>query len=201
MTASKLNFSVVYLFFIFFFINAQQGLAQRDRSKRDREESSKFAEKLWYGGGFTLGFGASNGVSEFGLGVSPMVGYKVLDFLSVGPRFSLLYTSLKVQGYKAINLFDYQIGAFLRARVFQGFFLQGELAQEWYQDGAIFGPDDIRKLNYTRSNQLIGAGWNSSMGEGGIGTELGIFYNVAIANDENTSRNPLEYRFGITWRF
>lgn len=88
------------------------------------------------------------------------------------------------------------MGAFVRCRAFLGLFFQGELSNEWFQDLDYYG----EKFNDTRVNQRLGAGWN--FGEpGGVGTEIAILYNFKIANDIDTYRNPMEYRFGLTWKF
>lgn len=190
---------------------AQPAFGQRDRDRdRDRDDddrdrySSAFASRLWYGGGLNLGFGAAQGQSRFLVGVSPMVGYKILPWLSLGPRFGFNFTSFKVTGYRAANLFDVEAGGFLRLKVFRGLFLQGELSNEWLQVPTYPtdpGSTRLDKISYQRSNQRIGAGWNSSAGRGGWGTDIGIFYNFARQNDLLSDVSPLEYRFGITYNF
>lgn len=191
------------------------------KEKKSKKEETPFQDRLWYGGGVNIGFSGFNGSNAFGFGVSPMVGYKFNNWLSAGPRLSVFFTSQKYPGIKAINLFNTDAGIFLRARVFKGFFLQGELANQWVQDpgylvdrngvtlavleydynpstDAILG---IAKVPYTRFTQFIGAGYNFSNGEGGPGSEIGIFYNVALANDVKSYQNPLDYRFAFTFRF
>lgn len=153
--------------------------------------------RLWYGGGVQLGFSGYNGISVFSFGISPMVGYKIIDQVSVGPRVEITYASLKQSGFKAIGLFDVDAGVFIRGKVYRGFFLQGELSNEWVQQ-AIAGSND--KISVQRFNQRIGAGWNFGNGQGG-GSEIGVFYNFAIASDINSYENPLGYRFGFTWNF
>jgi hypothetical protein len=170
--------------------------AQKRSSKK---EDPPFASKLWYGAGVNIGFGSFNGQSQFGLGLSPMVGYKILEPISIGPRVAIFYTSTKFQGYKNLNLFDTEVGAFLRGRIFRGFFLQGELSNEWVQEADDIIGQEITKITYQRFNQYIGAGYN--FGDGNWGSELGIFYNLAIANDINSFQQPWDYRFAITYRF
>ena len=171
------------------------------QSKKKSESSSDFKSRLWYGGGLALGFNGYNGGNVFSFGLSPMVGYKITPALSVGPRVSFLFTSVKVPGYKAVGLFDVDAGVFARVRVFRGLFIQGEATNEWYQEPIFYTDFTTEKDPRNRLNTRLGAGWNFSEGRGGGGSEIGIFYNFTVANDLETYQNPLEYRFGFTWNF
>lgn len=178
---------------------AQDAFAQRKSNKKS-DSSADFKSRLWYGGGLALGFSSFNGNNVFSFGLSPMVGYKIIPALSVGPRVSVLFSSVKVPGYKAIGLFDVDAGVFARVKVFRGLFIQGEATNEWYHEPIINPDNTLGKVSYTRVNTRLGAGWNFGQGSGG-GSEIGIFYNFAVANDLETYQNPLEYRFGFTWNF
>ncbi|MCW5921923.1 MAG: hypothetical protein KIS77_06270 [Saprospiraceae bacterium] len=176
---------------------AQDGLAQ-SKSKKKSDSSSEFKSRLWYGGGLLLGFSGSSFGNLFQFGLAPQVGYKIVEPLSIGPRASFVFGSYKQPGFKATNLFNTDIGGFVRFRVYQGFFLQGELTNEWYQG---VDRNTTSKFKRTRFNQRIGAGYNFAGGRGGAGSEIAIMYNFAIANDLDTYENPLEYRLGFTWNF
>lgn len=183
---------------------SQLSFAQRVITSKEDKAAEKAPQslksKLWYGGGVQLGFSSYYGSNVFSFGLSPMVGYKIIEQLSVGPRVELSYTSYKQQGYKAIGLFDVDAGVFVRFRVFRGLFLQGELTNAWLQQGVITnGSGSLEKIKTQRFNQRLGAGWN--FGNGQAGSEIGVFYNFAIANDINAYENPLGYRFGFTWNF
>ncbi len=161
-------------------LSSQSAFAQKDR---DKKEPSEFATRLWYGGGIGLGFSSGNNVfggsySVFQFGLAPMVGYKIVEPLSVGPRVSFTYSSFKQSGFKATSLFNVDAGIFVRYRVFQGLFLQAEGSNEWYQDVFIGSTDKIKR---TRFNKRLGLGWNFNGGNGGGGSEIGILYNFTIA--------------------
>jgi len=187
-------------------LTAQSSRNRDSQKKNDKKEkeSSSLKERLWYGGGFSLNFYGYNGGNVFTVGVAPMVGYKIIEQVSVGPRVSFIYSSLKYPGYKALGLTDTEVGAFVRARVFRGFFVQAEIANQWTQE-----PDNDRapvnnrifKESFQRINQYLGAGYNFGNGEGGVGSEIGIYYNLAVANDINGYANPLGFRLGFTWNF
>lgn len=174
---------------------------KKKKKKEDTEERAPLKDHLWYGGTGQLGFNSFNGGSVFSIGVAPMVGYKIIEQVSIGPKFSVLFNSFKAQGYKSAGLFDLEAGGFVRARVFRGFFLQGELSNEW-QQFPIFGiPPKIDKFTQERVNQRAGVGYNWGTGEGGWSSEIGVMYNFAVGNDPNSFQNPFELRFGFTYNF
>lgn len=178
-----------------FFFSLQPLAAQKERS-----EPSEFKSRLWYGGNIGLNFYGYNGGNVFQIGVAPMVGYKIVEPLSVGPRVSVMFASVKNPGFKAVGLFDVDAGLFMRVRVFRGLFIQGEVTNEWFQEPVFYVNGTTDKVSSTRVNPRLGLGWNWSEGRG-AGSEIGIFYNFAIANDLETYQNPLDYRFGFTWNF
>jgi hypothetical protein len=186
---------------ILLFMASQSAQAQyrrvREREKEEKKEDNKLASKIWYGGGVNIGFGGFNGTSTFALGLSPMVGYRVVGPLSVGPRFAFDFISYKRRGFPSENLTSYDLGVFARVRVFQGLFLQGEVSNQWYQD---LDPLAFVKFNDQRVNRRLGAGWNFGQ-PGGAGSEISVLYNFSLANEINTWQNPIEYRFGFTWKF
>ncbi|MEZ4919668.1 MAG: hypothetical protein R2792_11260 [Saprospiraceae bacterium] len=170
------------------------------QAQTNRNPEGDFKSNLWYGFGVGIGFSGFNGSSQFGFGVSPMVGYKFLGPLSIGPRASVFYSATKVQGYQTLHTVDTELGAFLRGRVYRGFFLQGEVSTEWLQEPDDFSGNKITKRTYQRGNQLIGAGYNFGSG-GDWSSEISILYNVAAANDIYSNQNPWDYRFSFTYRF
>lgn len=172
-----------------------------DQKKKKKKKDDSFKERLWYGAGLGLGFSAFNGQSSFGIGISPMVGYKIIPRISVGPRVSFFYTSQKVQGLKAFNLVDTEIGAFLRIHAFRGFFLQGEIGQGWDQELYLDNTGDIVKDTEVALNPYFGLGYNFSRGQGGPGQEIALMYNFRIANDVFTSQQPIQYRLAFTLGF
>ena len=96
------------------------------RSNRDIDEyfddRGSFKDRLWYGADVTLNFFSVPGGNAFNAGIAPMVGYKITDAFSVGPRIEILYrgerydintgTDLK------FNSTNYGVGAFTRLKVF-----------------------------------------------------------------------------------
>ncbi len=173
----------------------------RSSRNRKKKEETSLKDRLWYGAGIQLGFGGLPGQSQFAFGLSPMAGYKVLPILSVGPRLSVLYSSIKIQNVANLNLFDTEAGAFTRVKVFRGLFLQGEITNQWIQEPGDIINNRFTKFTYTRFNQYAGIGWNTGGGPGSFGSEVGAYYNFGLANDIASSQSPWQIRFGFTYGF
>ncbi len=189
----------------------QQAEAQTKKKKSDTDEyfdeSGGFKYRLWYGGSLILNFqGGTNrfGYNEsvFTLGLTPMVGYKIFDELSVGPRFTILYqyyTGEIAPGLSdGINLTSYGLGIFARYKFFQQFFVHGEV--EYLEQAFI---QDIRNNEWVsgrigRENYYFGGGYNSN-GGGPFGYEVLVLYNFNVP--ENSFQNPFDFRIGFTYNF
>ena len=193
--------------------------AQKSKNKRSSssgiseylEEKGNFTSHLWYGGNFNLGFSGNNILSVFNLGISPMVGYKIIEPLSVGPRVSLQYTYYK--GYATDGLIhkvqpiSYSLAAFTRFKFFRSIFAhleyEYENAELPYVDvitGYLFYDLNQAKIvteRVSRDNLYIGAGYNAS--NGGIGYEILLLYNALNRPDDLGL--PFLIRFGITYKY
>jgi len=198
MPTKKIVVPLLLLFFTTAFAEYANAQYRRVREREEEKEAAKQPEsKLWYGGGVNIGLGGFGGFNSFNFGISPMVGYKIVRNLSAGPRVAYDFTSLKQRGSKSLNLHSFDAGVFLRLRAFLGLFLQGEISNQWYQD---IDYSTGNKIQLDRVNQRIGAGWNFGQ-PGGTGSEISVLYNFAVANEIDTWQNPIEYRFGFTWKF
>ncbi len=208
-------FSLLALFFTVAFSNdafAQKKKTKKKSSKTDEYfDDSGFANKLWYGGSFLLGFAGSNNQSQFTFGLAPMIGYKLVnDLISVGPRVGFEYNNIRVQAggggpvYKASPL-SYSVGAFARVKPFNNFF--GHFEYE-HQSAESTDPDgngyievnpQTGKIITERvpfNNVYVGAGYNS----GGLWAyEIMLLYNVNYP--DNVVNSPFSIRFGITHKF
>jgi hypothetical protein len=172
-----------------------------DAQKR-RTTEKEFGEKLWYGGGFALGFygGNNSGFSsnEFFFGISPMVGYKVTEYLSFGPRLELSFLSGRYDlGHKIAkrNSLNYGAAMFGRAKFLNVLFGHVEYG---YQNQAIpyLVNGDIETERVGNDQFLIGLGYNSGYP---FGSEISILYDVLAPDD--TVDLPIVFRFGFTYQF
>ena len=185
---------------------AQSTKVKTASKKKKKKEESFWKTKVWYGGGFNLGFGGQQGYSVFQFGLSPMAGYKILPWLSAGPRLAPTYLSIKSFDQtgtpRRVNVVDWEIGGFLRAKIYGGVYAHGEVGNRWLSNPLFFNADPNGKIpvqKLKRTDQYVGLGYNQS--NGGWGSDLSVLYNIAVANDINAYENPLTFRFGLTYRF
>ena len=180
----------------------QRSKKKKKKSETDEyfDESGGFAHRLWYGAGAIVGFSGSNGVNVFTIGVTPMVGYKIIEPFSIGPKASIQYSAIKVNNgggsASSANPVSWSVGVFSRYKVFRFIFAQVEY--EFENDAEIFY--DGRNLGISRrenNNVYIGGGYNS--GEGEVGFELVLLYNLNVP--ASSFDLPFEFRGGLTYKF
>jgi len=194
--------------------------ADAQNRKKKKKKSSKtdqyfdeggFVNNLWYGGNFVLGFAGQGESSQFSIGVTPMVGYKLVDdIISAGPRIGVIYTRLKGRGTDggiySVNLPSYSAGAFARVKPLPNFFAHLEYEYESTKRYGTIGGlllienGEVFTANENRNNFYIGGGYNSG---GLLGYEIMILYNVN--EPENTIDLPIDFRVGLpinsNWHF
>ena len=221
MKRSNPIYAVVVFFLLCFMLKPHLTEAQRTSGGVDEAFTQKgIGQSLWYGGGFTLGFAGTSNYSNFQIGITPMVGYKITDNLSAGPRVGITYQYIKGDAQNTVRfcnnnigdtntasagLTEYIAGAFVRYKIFQQFFAQfeGEYRSSEFvlSNGRFLEYDCINdKLATVRQNDfqpIIGAGYNSGMGLWGY--EIMILYRLNIPEDD--IRSPFDIRFGVTYNF
>ncbi|MDX1666627.1 MAG: hypothetical protein R3350_05345 [Saprospiraceae bacterium] len=188
--------------FAFVFILAMLGMtleAAAQRSRTERPESS-FGNQLWYGGNFILGYASNSFSSEFQIGISPMVGYKFTELLSIGPRVGFVYSFFKTRlgngRIEKAQPIDWAIGFFGRHKITHTLF--AHLEYEFENEARVFvNFDQLEIARRERNNLYLGGGYNS--GSDRIGYEILILYN--LNEPQNTVENPFSIRFGFTYNF
>lgn len=161
-------------------LNAQRGTDNQDRN-------------WWVGAHTNLGFGANTQQISYTLGIAPMFGYRVLPYLSVGPRASVLYRHVRLRDIggnliQTFNLVDNGLGGFVRAEVFRQYFAQAELV---YESLDTVDPTFGRINGF---NSYIGLGMNS--GGRNPSFEIMLLYDLNL--QAVFKQNLLNYRFGFT---
>lgn len=172
------------------------------------DESGGFKHRLWYGGSFVLNLNSTNRASLFAIGITPMVGYKIIGGLSAGPRLGITYTNIKTSDntgkVSSVGLTDYSAGVFTRYKAFENFFAHAEyeyVNQQFAADngaGGILVGADGKPLTIRegRQNYYAGIGYNS----GGIfGYEIMGLYNFNLP--ANSRDQPISLRVGFTYKF
>ena len=184
----------------------------RDDAARDdirygnRGRQVEFSEggDIWYGAGALLQFQSSNFGSQFRIGVNPIIGYKLNNILSVGPRASIVYNAYRFPTVGGGNLtsrnWEWSVGAFARAKIYRGFFAQAEYSL--LSDVALFAgatPGQINELRATRAVPFLGAGLSQGGGPGAVGFEILVMFRLIQPDRLNDS--PYEFRTGINYNF
>ncbi len=167
--------------------------------QRASKKNTGFRQQLWYGGSVGLGYQSFSSQSTFLFALFPMVGYKVSDAISIGPRLGASYRYIKTVGidnriYK-FNPVEISGALFGRAKVLRRFFghMEYEIANE-KNPTTVNGSTQI--TNRTDTNFYLGAGYNSG---GKIASEIYILYN--FLEDDNTLEVPFVIRGGLTYNF
>ncbi len=182
------------------FVGLQSADAQRRGEKKNNDdeeyfdESGGFAHRLYYGGMINFSIAGGSYGQSLLMGVSPMLGFKINEIFSVGPRAQLDYLIFYVPGENDKYLL-WGIGGFGRAKLFNNIFAHTEYSYEAVS--YISGEVDQRVESGT--NFYLGGGYNSSIGQGGgFGYEIVILYNFL---EDNEYTVPIDYRVGFTWNF
>jgi hypothetical protein len=174
------------------------------------DDKKAFTDNLWYGANAGLNFGGNGTFSAFYLGLYPMVGYKIKDYWSVGPRLGAGYNLL--QGTSTQNTIvrtsaiDLEGGLFTRLRILQLVFVHVEQNVVSKQDilGDSFNriaidpsTNKVIKSRSFKANTLLGFGFNN--GYEGLGYDFGIYYNFSAPVEVNEF--PIILRAGLTYNF
>lgn len=193
--------------------NSKSKKSKKKKSDPTEEyfDESGFKHRLWYGGGFNLGFAGGNTTNYFGIGVSPMVGYKIFDKVSVGPRVSIQYNYIKGIANDGITRkatpVSYAVGAFARVKFLPMLFAHAEYEREntggVYTDGNGYLIYDINEgevltFREARNNVYLGLGYTSG-GNSTIGYEILLLYNATVP--EQSFELPFSFRAGLTYNF
>lgn len=167
--------------------------------QRSSRKDSDFKQNLWYGGSIGLGFQQFASQSTFLFALFPMVGYKINETLSFGPRVGASYRHIKTRGFNGsiekFNPVEFSGALFGRAKVLRQFFghLEYELANE---KNPVNRNGNTVIRSRTDTNLYLGAGYTSG---GKVASEIYILYN--FLEDNNTLEVPFIIRAGLTVNF
>ena len=189
----NIQFVLTGVFILLFGITT--GFSQ-SRNKKDTD----FSNRLWYGGSAGLGYQSFNSQNTFLIALYPMVGYKLNQNFSIGPRVGIAYQYIKTIGAdgNVYNFHPIEISGALfgRAKVYRSFFahLEYEVAQEKNPTQDFNGIPFI--IKETENNFYVGGGFNSG---GRVASEIYLLYN--LLEDNNSLEIPWIFRVGLTYNF
>lgn len=185
-----------------------------DAQRRSREvdeyfdDRGSFTDRLWYGADFTLNFFSVPNGTAFNAGIAPMVGYKITDALSFGPRVEILYRGERYNvgtgSDLKFNSTNFGVGAFTRLKVFNQYFLHAEYQALNNETGNLVQdftnpPNNVSIVTNRNWEDRFFLGGGYGVSGGGVGFQVSILWNLL---QEFTSQNiPLYYRMGINYKF
>ncbi len=201
--------SISLFLFVFILGSATDAHAQRDSKSSDKESTSTFNDKFWWGANAGLQFSGSQGFSYFLVSLEPMLGYKLdkKGNFSVGPRLSAEYTSVRyLSNTDKVNSFNFGGGLFARAKVYRGYFAHLEYEKVNQKQpvtnalGQIFidNQGNVQTERTWTDNYFLGGGIRQ--GSDRVAFELLILINLA-PQDDIFQQDPIEYRTGFTVNF
>ncbi len=163
-------------------------------------KENQFKSNLWYGGSAGLGFQSFNSQSTFLIALYPMIGYKLLDNLSVGPRIGVAYQHLRTLGtdlrvYK-FNPIEISGGLFARYKAFYNIFAHAEYEVASDKTPVLRAGGVPALETFIENNFYLGAGYTSG---GQFSSEIYVLYN--ILEEGNTLQPPWSLRGGLTYNF
>ncbi|MBC6992668.1 hypothetical protein QWY85_02690 [Neolewinella lacunae] len=173
----------------------------QDRNGQVSDNGGSFGGQLWYGAGAQLGFFSNNFESIFQIGLSPIVGYKINNIFSVGPRGSFAYNAYRqtlgggVPDFKA-KYWTWSAGAFARAKIGFTFFAHAEYSLLSEVNSFDINGDPLRS---TRAIPFLGGGISQGGGPGLTGFEILILFRLTQA--DRIGDSPYQFRTGINYNF
>lgn len=191
---------------VHFSAEAQRSRVNTKRNTDDRLEKSQdkrtedqvpLIDKLWFGGAVNFFWINGSTTSQLLVGIAPMVGYKVTDKLSFGPRIEVQYTSFKIRSgpNSSQNLNNLNFGGFGfgRYKIFRNFFIHvetGITTEPYLALDAAGNPEFVREL---RQPVMAGLGYSEGGGE--------IYLLYDFNDPDQNTRFPFQYRFGFNYNF
>ena len=174
---------------------------------RNAKETKSFTDNLWYGLNIgNLQFGSN----YFSLGAGPMVGYRLIDQLSVGALVKFDYVYIKGTLFSGSQFENYRFSTldigptvFARYKIMDQLFVQAEYERASFQREQISGggipviiDGKVQKERYGENYMYVGVGYGGGFP---FGTYVSLHFNVL--DDINSTRIPWDYRIGLTWNF
>lgn len=195
--------------------------AQRKKKKKKDvdeyfDDKGNFTQRLWYGAdisiqfprtGFSVNSDSYTGNLIF-IGISPMAGFKVTDYFSVGPRIEFNYQTARFEKFpsgsslpnelksKATNV---GVGVFGRLKILQTYFIHLEYQRlgESIATGVDFDTNELINERVWDDHYYAGAGYSSSFGA--IGFQASLLWD--FSQEFSANNIPIVYRAGLNYKF
>ena len=204
-------FRITFILICFFALAHYQLHAQSTKrtiqKKKPKVEKNFWKDQMWYGGGFNLNFTSTylTGTSYPGnlvyIGLSPLAGYKITSWWSVGPRLEVGYIGGRFSYSPEVlklNGFNFGFGAFTRLKFAHLLFahIENSTISSLYLTGAITPNNRLVTERKYINHTYLGLGYNPSSS---WSYEIYLLYDFNA--DKNSTALPIQYRAGITYNF
>jgi long-subunit fatty acid transport protein len=174
-------------------------LPEREQKRKALQQHAEQYSKLFIYSGFGFNYG-SNYYSDGGalnISVSPALGYRINDRISIGPGISYTYTNQTFgKGQPTLNLNSLGFKVFAQVRVIDQFFIHGE-----YETTNVEYPTVVNNRYTVNSNNkietakrqiespLLGVGYRSQISNR-VAADIVLLYNFND-NYESIYQNPV----------
>lgn len=155
--------------------NRRAVMAAREEGRR--QEGVTITQIPWFfGGGILAGF--SNYGSAFG--ISPLVGYRLNDYVDAGLGVNFIYNSTRPRYWDGTatgdkyRSFNFGLVPFVRAFPIENIFTQLQFEQAWVTGNMVSGGQK-NKYNYNYQSLIASLGYAQR-----IGGRVGFYFSVGI---------------------
>jgi len=172
-----------------------------DRDVRQAGGSGAHQEtmkRLFLYSGFGLGYASNQFYSQFNIGVSPALGYRVTDKFAIGPGISYTYNNYGFDGagVPSISTSSFGVKAFAQYIVYQEFLAHAEYE---VTRAELLGVDSNGyltggKVSRTATSPLLGIGYRSQLGERAAADIL-LLYNFDSSYNSLYSNPVIRFNF------
>ncbi len=140
--------------------------------EQDRKAAQQHAEqytKLFVYSGFGLGYSSYSGYSQFNFSISPAIGYRVNDRLSIGPGISYAYSNYGISnGYNTkgstnFSTSSFGVKGFAQLMVIDNFFVHAEYEVTKAQLLAQDNSGNFSTISRSVQTPLAGIGYRSQI--------------------------------------
>jgi len=167
---------ILRFFILPFIISPLLAVAQKNSDESNLAPKTNFKEKIYYGGGFGIGFGSTvaNGVNAatFSISFSPLVGYRITEDFSAGVGLVYQYSSIK-SAKESYTMTSVGGRIFGRYNIFESLYAYTEYEVLNVPD--IFSRDEKARVNVL--SWYVGAGYRQNLG-GRMYLNLLVLWNV-----------------------
>ncbi|AMR25857.1 hypothetical protein A0257_01275 [Hymenobacter psoromatis] len=141
----------------------------REQTRKAAQQHAEQYTKLFVYSGLGLGYSSYSGYSQFNFSISPAIGYRVNDRLSIGPGISYAYSNYGISnGYNTngstnFSTSSFGVKGFAQLMVVANFFIHAEYEVTKAQLLAQDNYGNFSTINRSVQTPLAGIGYRSQI--------------------------------------